>query len=44
MPCAGRPRIHRRPTRYLTNDEFWAEFEDEIKAYEEANGLEPLVD
>ena len=33
-----------RPTRYLTNDEFWAEFEDEIKAYEEANGLEPLVD
>ena len=33
-----------RPTRYLTNDEFWAEFEDEIKAHEEANGLEPLVD
>ena len=27
---------------YLSNDEFWAEFEEEIRAYEEANGLEPL--
>ena len=29
---------------YLTNDEVWAEFEDEIREYEEAHGLEPLVE
>ena len=34
----------RRDGPYLSNDEFWAEFEDELGAYEEANGLEPLGD
>ena len=29
---------------YLSNDEVWAEFEDEIREYEEAHGLEPLVE
>ena len=29
---------------YLSNDEVWAEFEDEIREYEEAHGLEPLAE
>ena len=29
---------------YLSNDEVWAEFEDEIREYEKAHGLEPLVE
>ena len=29
---------------YLSNEEVWAEFEDEIREYEEAQGLEPLVE
>ena len=28
----------------LSNDEVWAEFEDEIREYEKAHGLEPLVE
>ena len=41
--CVVRNMAENRPRGpYFSNEEVWAEFEDEIREYEEANGLAPL--
>lgn len=43
MVVRAKARNGKREPLY-TNDEVWAEFEDEIRAYEEANGLKSVFD